>query len=68
MTKVQVAAGLLEIEVLLMMSRSQVLQDNRDRFVELMLESRAKLTELVAYLVTDPSEPLTELFVAEGKG
>jgi hypothetical protein len=66
MTRVQVAAGLLHIEALLMMCRAEALLDDRERFTSLLSESRAKLDELARFLLTDDSQPLTQLFLAGG--
>lgn len=67
MTTTTLAAGLLEIEALLMNCRAQALQQNRQRFTDLLLEARAKLNELTVYLVSDGCAPLTELFLAVPK-
>ena len=61
---VAVAAGLLEIEALLMLARAQALQRDDVRFTGYLLEARAKLGELTAVLFADDKAELTELFVA----
>lgn len=62
--KVLVAAGLLEIESLLMNTRSQALQGNRGRFIDALIESRAKLGALVSALLANQGAALDEVFPA----
>jgi hypothetical protein len=64
MTTIQTAAGLLEIEALLMQARSQALQRNQRRFPDILMEAHAKLGALVSALFADGGAVATELFLA----
>ena len=63
--KYEVAAWLLEVESLVMNCRAQMLQSERDKFVEKLLEARSKLSGLVALLLANQTRVINEIFIAQ---
>ena len=64
MNCVTLASALLEIEAILMLTRAAALQRDRSKFNGHLLEARAKLGELTAYVLTDGKEAISEIFLA----
>lgn len=64
MTKTMAAAGLLEIEAIVMNARAQLLQAHNDLFIERLIEARTKLGAFTSHLLAD-DDSRTELFLAD---